>query len=173
MLTGENIILREISLNDTDNIISWRNNPNVKKFFCIQKDLTREEHINWFNTMIKPGKVKQFIIVDKTVNKDIGSVYLRDIDYKNLKAEYGIFIGEDYCRGHGIGSEAAKLILDYGFNVLNLHKIFLRAFEENFAAIKSYRKVGFEVEGIFKDDIRLEEKKYINMIFMSIINKQQ
>lgn len=171
MLVGDKIVLREITLEDTDNIIKWRNSPKVKKNFCIQTDFTVEEHTNWFYSMIKTGKVKQFIIVDKISDVDVGSVYLRDIDYNNKKAEYGIFIGEDSCRGKGFGSEAAKLIIEFAFKTLKLHKVFLRVFKENEAGIHSYKNAGFNIEGTFKDDICLGENRYKDMIFMAIINE--
>ena len=59
------------------------------------------------------GEVAQFVITDTETNTDVGSVYFRDIDRQNKKCEYGIFIGEESCRGKGIGSAAAKLALDY------------------------------------------------------------
>lgn len=172
MIEGNKVILREITLDDTDDIIRWRNNPNVKKNFCIQSDFTIEGHTKWYNTMILTGKVKQFVIIDRQAGFSVGSVYLRDIDYTNKKAEYGIFIGEDSCRGKGLGSEAAKLIIEFGFNNLKLHKIFLRVFSNNVTAINSYKKAGFDIEGVFKDDICLGDGKFQDMTFMAIINNK-
>ena len=123
MIEGNKVILREITMDDTENIIRWRNNPKVKKNFCIQSDFTIESHTKWYNTMILTGKVKQFIIIDKESNLSVGSVYLRDIDHINKKAEYGIFLGETDAFGRGIGSETAKLIVDYSFQKLKLHKL--------------------------------------------------
>ena len=91
-------------------------------------------------------------------------------DYNNKKAEYGIFIGEDSCRGKGFGSEAAKLIIEFAFKTLKLHKVFLRVFKENEAGIHSYKNAGFNIEGTFKDDICLGENRYKDMIFMAIIH---
>lgn len=166
-----NVKLREINIEDTKNIIKWRNNPNVKKNFCIQQDMTEEMHQNWFNNKILTGEVVQFIIIDNDSNKPVGSTYLRDIDKHNKKAEFGIFIGEEDARGRGIGTVSTKLILEYGFKKLGLHKIFLRVFSNNNSAIKSYEKAGFIYEGTAKDDILLPNGQYQDIIFMSIINK--
>ena len=167
------IELREISIEDTENIVKWRNNENVKKNFCIHKDLTKEEHLNWYETKIKEGKVKQFIIVDKTTDKDVGSVYLRDIDLNNKKAEFGIFIGEDSARNKGIGSEATREIVKFGFENMGLHKIFLRVFSNNIAGKKAYEKAGFKYEGTAKDDIRLPNGQYQDIIFMAMIRQEE
>ena len=165
------VSLRNITLDDTNNIVKWRNNPNVKKNFCLQDDLTVEVHENWFKTRILTGDVKQFIIKDEEQNIDVGSTYLRDIDMKNKKAEFGIFIGEDSARGRGIGSESVKLTIKYAFEELKLHKVFLRVFANNIQAIKAYEKAGFEYEVTSKDDIILPSGEYQDIIFMAIINK--
>ena len=54
----EKVSLREMSLADTENIIKWKNNKNVKKNFCIQDDLTRETHEKWFHNKIEKGSTK-------------------------------------------------------------------------------------------------------------------
>lgn len=80
------------------------------------------------------------------------------IDREAKKAEFGIFIGEEEWLGRGIGEEAAKLILDYGFEELGLHKIKLRVLADNKRAIASYRKAGFVEEGCFRDELLLDGK---------------
>lgn len=164
------ISLRDIKIEDTEKILQWRNNKNVKKNFCNQENLTAERHINWYNSKIMTGKVKQFIIIDKEENLEVGSIYLRDIDLINKKAEMGIFIGEDKKRGKGIGTASIHLIVQYAFEQLKLHKVYLRVFSNNIPAIKSYTKVGFKQEGIAKDDILLPNGEYQDIMFMSIIN---
>ena len=166
-----NISLRDIKIEDTEKIVKWKNNENVKKNFCIQDDLTPEVHMNWFNTKILTGQVKQFIIKDEEQGIEVGSTYLRDIDNKNKKAEFGIFIGEDVARGKGIGTKSVELTVEYAFKELNLHKVFLRVFSNNISAIKAYEKAGFKYEGTAKDDIILPNGEYQDVIFMSIINE--
>ena len=73
----------------------------------------------------------------------ISSIYFRDIDHDNKKAEYGIFIGEADAAGRGIGSETARLAADYARDVLKLHKLMLRVFADNVGAVKSYQNAGF------------------------------
>ena len=145
-LENSKVILRPIDENDTDNIVTWRNRESVKCHFIYQKPFTIEGHTAWLQNMVKTGNVAQFIIYSQALEKDVGSVFLRDIDPDNRKAEYGIFIGEDDARGHGIGTAAAKLIIKYGFDELGLHKIFLPVFADNIRAIKSYGKAGFRQE---------------------------
>ena len=167
-LMGEKISLRLMTAEDTDLIVQWRNNPRVRNNFIYQKPFTREGHENWVRTMVDTGKVLQFIIEDLADGQPVGSVYFRDIDKEHSKAEYGIFIGEDSAVGKGFGSEAARIAVEYGFEELGLHKIFLRVLADNAEAIRSYEKAGFVKEGYFKDDVCIDGR-YKDLIFMAII----
>jgi UDP-4-amino-4,6-dideoxy-N-acetyl-beta-L-altrosamine N-acetyltransferase len=167
---NKNVILREMTKDDTQNIIKWRNAPSVVENFIYRTPLDEEAHLNWYNNRVKTGEVAQFIIVDKESNIDVGSVYLRDIDNKNRKCEYGIFIGEESCRGKGIGSAAAKLVLDYAFKTLNMNRVFLRVFADNPRAIRSYEKAGFKYEGTFKADVIIDSVPR-DMVFMAILKE--
>ncbi|MBE5852429.1 MAG: GNAT family N-acetyltransferase [Lachnospiraceae bacterium] len=154
---------------DTDAIVKWRNNPRVRNNFIYQGLFTPEGHRNWIETMVKTGKVIQFIICEKESSRPVGSVYFRDICKEHNKAEYGIFIGEDDAIGKGIGSEVCKLACEYGFRVENWHKIFLRAFSENMPAIRSYEKAGFVQEAYLRDEVCIQSK-YRDVVLMGYLN---
>ena len=100
--------------------------------------------------------------------RPVGSVYFRDIDHDNKKAEYGIFIGEADAAGRGIGSETARLAADYARDVLKLHKLMLRVFADNVGAVKSYQNAGFVQEACLKDEF-LQNGVYRDMLLMAIL----
>lgn len=180
-VTGENmkteymdeqagIYLRQMTIEDTDNIVSWRNSDAVRKNFIYQALFTRESHENWITNMVETGKVVQMIICETGTHKPVGSVYIRDIDSTHHKAEYGIFIGEDCARGKGYGTAAAKLMIRYCFEELKLHRLFLRVYAENMQAIRSYEKAGFVKEAYLRDDVYVDGC-YRDIILMGIINE--
>ena len=172
MINGERVCLVPISLNDTENIIRWRNSEDVKKYFIYQELFTKESHEQRLKEQVFAGKCKQYIIYMKNDMRPIGSVYLRDIDNKNKKAEYGIFIGEVDYRGRGIGTEAARLIVRYAFNNLKLHKIMLRVIATNLTAINSYKRAGFVKEAYLKDEVIIDSE-YKDIVYMAIINLKE
>lgn len=169
VLENDKVLLKSIEISDTENIIKWRNEKSVRDKFLDQNILNIETHLKWFKEKIETGSVRQFIIYLKPENIPVGSVFLRDIDLKNKKAEYGIFIGEEFARGRGIGTSVAKLIIEYGFIKLSLHKIFLRVLADNKQAIKSYKNAGFEQEAYLKDEV-LINGEYRDIIFMATLN---
>ncbi len=169
MLEGTKVCLRPITGADTDNIIRWRNSKWVRSFFIDRAPLTREIHENWLKTRVETGKVVQFIIVEKEAQLDVGTVYLRDIDRANRHAEFGIYIGEPTERQHGLGSEAARLICDYGFHTLGLHRIYLRVLSDNAIAARCYEKVGFRPEGVLRAHA-FDGQHYHDVTLMGYLN---
>ena len=141
--TRAGIYLRLMTWDDTDLIVKWRNSDAVRRNFIYQTLFTREGHEHWIRTKVETGQVVQMTICDQASDKPLGSVYIRDIDREHNKAEYGIFIGEEDARGRGVGTAAAKLMLQYCFEEEKLHRVYLRVFAENVQAVRSYEKAGF------------------------------
>ena len=169
-LESSNLLYREITFDDTEMVLEWRNSDFVRANFIHQSLITREEHLKWLEQRVYTGEVIQFIMIEKDTNKPIGSVYLRDIDDVAKKAEYGIFIGEERARGKGYGTETAKKMLQFAFGELKLHKLSLRVLEENFQAVQSYKKAGFHLEARLVDELFLD-KKYRTLLFMAAFSE--
>ncbi len=163
------IYLRRMTYDDTDAIVAWRNNDEVRRRFIYQEPFTRQGHENWIKNMVETGRVVQMIICDSSTKEALGSVYIRDIDRQHNKAEYGIFIGEAQARGRGVGTAAAKLMLRYCFEEEKLHRIYLRVLADNHQAIRSYEKAGFVKEACLRDDVRIEGT-YRDIIWMAVVN---
>lgn len=163
------VYIRPIEVSDAELIIKWRNSENVKKYFILQENFTLEGQVKWINNIVNNGKAFQFVIVEKASNRSVGSVYIRNVDQIHKKGEYGIFIGEDDARGKGYGTQAAKLIIKYAFNEKKLHRIYLRVFSDNYRAISSYKKVGFNIEGVLREDVYVRGV-YRDITWMAIVN---
>ena len=169
--TDKGIYLRLLTGEDTDRIVAWRNSDAVRKNFIYRELFTREGHEKWIREMIETGRAVQMIICELDTDRPVGSVYIRDIDRRHNKAEYGIFIGEPESRGKGIGTAAAKLMLRYCFEEERLHRIYLRALAGNGQAVRSYEKAGFVKEARLKDDVRIDGK-YCDIIWMAALNPE-
>jgi len=93
--------------------------------------------------------------VDLEREELIGNIGFVNLDLINKVGELGIFIGNKDYWGKGYGMEAIQLLLDFGFNMLNLHNVYLRVFSFNKPAINCYKKIGFKEVG------RIREAKQI------------
>lgn len=112
-----------------------------------------------------------FAIVTLEEDKLIGTVGLEDINSVNRSAVLGIFIGDDKYRSKGYGTEAIRLLLDYGFNYMNLHSIKLNLMSANERAYKCYSKCGFKETGRIRENVFVNGK-YYDTITMDILDRE-
>ena len=110
----------------------------------------------------------QFVIVLKENDEPIGNCGFVKLDTLNQVAEVGILIGDLKDHNKGYGTEALKLLIDYGFNILNLHNIMLKVYSFNEKALFCYKKVGFKECGRQKEVYYLRNKRY-DSISMEIL----
>ena len=101
----------------------------------------------------------------------IGHISLHDIDHLFRHAFIGIVIGEDEHRNRGYGTEAVRLVLDYGFKALNLHNIMLSVHGDNAAGIACYKKVGFRDAGRRREWL-FKNGKYVDVVYMDILENE-
>ena len=154
--------------------LSPRNNEEIEKFTEWLNDFETTDYIGRSALIITlEGEKKyfeenmdknyNFFIVTLDNDKLIGTVGLEKYDAINRTATLGIFIGDKEYRSQGYGTEAIKLILDYGFNYLNLNNIKLDLMSFNERALKCYQKCGFKEYG------RRRKCKYINGQYYDLI----
>ncbi|QSX05208.1 GNAT family N-acetyltransferase [Sedimentibacter sp. zth1] len=169
------IKLEHIEKEDLKKIVEW--NKNKSDDYLLQwagpiytSPLTLEQ-VNdyYFNTIKKEGfniNVFKIQLVDK--NGFIGTIELREIDKSNKVGKVCRFlIGEDNCRGKGIGTQVLKEVLRIGFEDLEFKKITLGVFDFNHGAIKCYENVGF-IKEKFLENARKASEGYWNLYEMSI-----
>ena len=155
-LEGHNLFLGPMMIEDAPIYVKWLNDNGVTDGIGKTKDVTTiENEIEYLQDVTKKGDYN-FSIVTKDKEQLIGTCSLMNINSVNQTAEVGIFIGESSYRGKGYGKEALKIILDYGFNTLNLHNIYLGVYSFNEQAIECYKKLGFKEAG------RIREAKFHN-----------
>ena len=140
---SSNLLYKPVTLSDAKLILKWRNSTEVKSNFIIQDDITEEDNKNWYDNVVSKGKAVQFVVYVIETHQPIGSVYFSHVDKMKSSAEYGIFIGVESAKGKGYGTEIIKWAVNYAKNKMKMKYLYLRVFEDNKAAIKSYINGGF------------------------------
>src|ERR1044072_2766726 len=101
----------------------------------------------------------------------IGTCALSQLDSDNGSALFHITIGEKDAWGQGFGTEATRLMVDHAFCALNLHRVALTVFAFDDGALRSYRSVGFVVEGRAREAI-WREGRWWDEISMSLLDSE-
>lgn len=151
----KNIYIRPLEEQDAFVSVNWRNNPEIWKFTGPKPDniVTIDMELSWIKKVIHSTNEWRFAICLVENNKYIGNVQLTNI--VETEAQFHIFIGESDFWNLGIGTKATKLILEYGFNTLNLSSIYLLVNKNNKSAIKTYQNNGFKIIDSEKDFIKM------------------
>lgn len=157
-IVGKLCYLSPLTPDDAPLYTGWLNDLEVGINLATVMVMTEDSEREWVEGASKSGE-HVFGIIDNETDMLIGNCGLMNVDPVNRTAEFGIFIGDKRYWGRGFGTEATRLILDYGFNILNLNNIKLNVYSYNERAAHVYRKVGFKEIG------RRRESKLVNGTF--------
>ena len=128
-------------------------------------DVLDDVGLDWYRTRNRAPDRLDLAIVDRSGGECVGEAVLNDVSFENESCNFRILIGPS-GRDRGLGSEATRLIVAYGFDVLGLHRIELSVYAFNPRAIRTYEKAGFTAEGVRRDAFKFEDE-WIDVIDMA------
>jgi len=169
-IEGERIYLREIRPSDVnENYYRWMNDPEVTQY------LESRFYPNSMEGLCEyvAGKLRDrdnvfLAIVLREGDRHIGNVKLGPINWIHRSADIGILIGEKDCWGKGHATEAIRLVVDYAFRKLNLHKVTAGCYSNNQGSLGAFEKAGFQVEGVRKEQF-FSNDQYTDGVLLGIV----
>jgi len=144
---GQRIYFRPLELEDAPLLEKFINNPANWRFLRAGRPLNEVREREWIESLGKSNSDCVFGIALKQSNRLVGVTGLHQVNPVNRSAVFGINLGDTAYQGRGYGREATVLALKYGFEELNLHRVELAVYADNWRAIRLYQKVGFVQEG--------------------------
>ena len=153
------IRLRPLEREDLRYVHALDNNANVMRYWFEEPYETFAELAALYEAHIHDQSERRFVIEHDVVK--VGLVELVEIDHVHRRAEFQLVISPEH-QGKGLAARATRAAMDYGFSVLNLHKIYLIVDSEDQRAIHVYDKLGFVVE------TRLVEEFFINGTYRDV-----
>jgi diamine N-acetyltransferase len=170
MLRGQRVTLRPVEWADQAQIVAWRNEPHVMRGLFSYRPLSLAQQEQWFAAYLN-SQGERLFIVEAEGGIPIGTVGITNIDFRNRRAEYGrMLIGDRSYLRRGYATEATLLLLDYAFEELNLHRIYLKVLADNDAAVRLYRRCSFEVEGRCRDAY-FAEGRFHDVLIMAVLDQ--
>lgn len=172
-LKGDSIYLKKLDKEHLEEYWESMDNSSVEAmiFTGTQQIFNKSDIERYLENISQDNSRIDFLIISKESNKIVGEVVINNIYRNDRNSNIRILINrkEDFSKGYG--SQALILALNYGFGMLNLHRIELEVFPFNERAIHVYEKIGFVREGIKRHGCYFNSK-YYDMIAMSILEDE-
>lgn len=169
-IVGEKIYLSPRNIEDVERYTEWLNDFETTDYTGrSHQSMSLENEKKYLEEHSNEDTV--FGIIELKTDKLVGVVGLHQVNHFKRTATLGIFIGDKELRNKGYGTEAVELIVDYGFNYLNLNNIKLDVMEFNDRAIACYKKCGFKEIGK-RRKCEFINGKYYDSIAMDILAEE-
>ena len=168
-LVGDGIYLSPRNAEDAEIFTEWMNDFETTDYIGRSAGVVTLEGEKKY--LENSNNETSFFIVTLEDDKLIGTVSLEKVNHINRCATLGIFIGDKDYRNNGYGTEAIRLILEFGFKYLNLKNIKLDLMEFNERALKCYTKCGFKEYGR-RRKCRFIDGMYYDAIEMDILDEE-
>lgn len=169
IIRGEKVILRAVSLKDTDLLLDLINDPETERMLGGSSyPVSKEEQERWITNQFGRKDILRVIVATANeMDRGLGTVILSDIDSRNGVAQIHIKMHREVGRGKGYGTDAVKAIVHYAFNEMRLNCIYADILEYNIPSQKLFKKCGFHQDGILRSRV-YKDGKYFNLISYSL-----
>ncbi|MEW2115141.1 GNAT family protein [Streptomyces sp. NPDC005474] len=171
VLTGERAVLRPFTEDDVPVMARILSDPEVLRFtFEPDTVITPESLRSWYGSRSDRTDRLDLAVTDRATGELVGEVVLNEWNPATRSCSFRTLLGPR-GRGRGLGTEATRLIVAYGFEQLGLHRIELQAYAHNQRALRVYEKVGFVVEGV-RRQVQLREGEWADEVLMAILDHE-
>jgi diamine N-acetyltransferase len=174
MIYGDGIRLRAPERSDIPLFVAWLNDPAVRQGLLVHLPFSQADEENWFEGMLTRPQYEHPLTIEIQQGdawRPIGNCGYHNFDWRSRAVEVGIFIGDKSCWNRGYGTQVMRLMLQHGFNTLNLNRIALDVYETNPRAVRAYEKAGFVHEGRRRQGT-YKDGRYVDILQMSVLRDE-
>ncbi len=170
-MKGNSVYIRVLEKTDIPRTAAWINDPVISDIMGYLPVMSLENQLSWFNSIMNDKSRFIFAVCRTDNHEHIGNVGLGNIDYVHRHCMFNIFLAETSDRSKGMGTEAARLAVEFAFFRLNMNKVHLRTSSRFPEALRMYEKLGFVKEGVLREHY-FTEGKYEDKIIYSLLRKE-
>ena len=167
VLETNRLVLRRIDNNDVNEVFALRSNPETMQFIprpLVKNNDEALSHIKMINEKIDANEGINWVICTKNNPKFMGLLGLFKIYPENFRSEIGYMLLPEH-NNQGYITEAIQEVINYGFDVMNLHSIEAIIDPENGASEKVLLKNGFKNEAHFVENMFAEGKFWDALVY--------
>jgi RimJ/RimL family protein N-acetyltransferase len=173
IIRGERVYLRPAERSDLATFVRWFADAETARHLAVRAPFSEAMEEEWFKRVVEGQGEKHYHFVICLVGdaRPIGTADLRDLDFENGVAAFGISIGEKGEWNKGYGTDALMAICDFGFGQLRLERIWLDVYEPNARARRSYEKAGFTLEGTLRHG-HFADGEFVDVMRMALLRDE-
>ena len=171
ILTGRKVYLRPFSRDDLPYIQKWSSDAELRRLIGEVAPMSQADTEKWYKELIDDKDRMWFVIVLKKGKRVIGEAGLLRIFRPWRNTDMTVIIGEKDAWGKGYGTEVGRLLLDYAFRRLGLHRISVGVVGFNKRALRFWESLGFKKEGVERDEYYYNNE-YSDGVMMSILEDE-
>jgi len=173
VLTGQSVILRELRMSDAPVLLSMLSSEEVARFISPPPTTVEgfERFIEWTHSERAAGRYLCFGIVPEGFDAAVGLFQVRQAEPDFASAEWGFALGSPYW-GSGLFMAGARLVLDFAFDVIGVHRLEARAAVQNGRGNGALRKIGALQEGILRRSF-LRNGAYLDQVLWAIVSSDR
>lgn len=152
----ERLLLRPLALTDAPAVAQLAGRREIADTtISIPHPYSEQQARTWISAHATgtAGREVVFAIVEKRNSRLIGTIGLRDIDTEHSQAELGCWIAVPLW-GQGYGTEAARAVVGFSFERLNLNRVHAHHMVRNPASGRVLEKIGMKREGLLRQRVR-------------------
>lgn len=171
-MIGGQVYMRGLEREDLRALAAWVSDSEVTGLLVMgERPATRERLEDQWEQERGSDRDVTMAVCDRQNHEFIGTAGLYSISWIARSAELRVFLGSKKHWNRGIGTECTKLVVAYGFEKLNLNKVWLGVNAENEAAVRVYEKAGFVREGVLREE-QYRNFRYYDAIRMSMLRSE-
>ena len=142
--------LREMRLDDADDVLRWRNAPHVAEVMFHDAEIDPETHAAWMARVLEDDSVRYWIIEHD--GRGVGVANLADISWTHSRCAWAYYLGDlDVPAPVGLALEFE--VMRIAFADLGINKLISEVLAFNDRVIALHERVGFTVEGTLRQHI--------------------
>lgn len=166
-IESRRLLLRIVQESDIPDLMQVNGDDEVTCFLPYPSWQSLEDGKAWFDrmsTLMEAGTTLQFVVVDKSSDRAIGSCLLFRYEEPSARAEIGYVMGRDHW-GKGLMHEALTSLIAYAFDSCKLRRLEAEVNPRNVASTRLIQKLGFALEGLLRQRWAEKDKPYDTNIF--------
>ena len=169
-LRGRLVLLRPFGADDADVMLGAIDDPHAARLTGTHGTFTEQQVRQFYASRNEQPDRLDLAVEEIRTGDCVGEAVLNDWDPDNRSCNFRIMLTAN-SRDRGLGTEATRLVVGYGFEHLGLHRISLEVYAFNPRAQRAYEKVGFVVEGRLREALWWDGE-WVDSIVMSMLERE-